>query len=81
MYRVNRSRSLAKLKDRLGDSFAIDVAINQLLTKRRSLDVLEVGFGYGHTLLELAWLFRDKKVRFHGVDKRPDGRLFHYVTA
>ena len=33
-----------------------------------ALDVLEVGFGWGFALLELAWLFRDQPVKFYGVD-------------
>lgn len=71
-YRVNRSRGLSRINERLGLGFPIVPMIRDLLTKRNSLDLLEVGFGYGHTLLELAWLFRDKKIQFHGVDKRPN---------
>ncbi len=71
-YRVNRSRGLSRINERLGLSFPIVSTIRDLFTKRNSLDVLEVGFGYGHTLLELAWLFRDKKIQFHGVDKCPN---------
>jgi len=70
MYRVNRSRSLEMLSERLGPSFLLAPAIHDLLKKRRSLDILEIGFGYGHVMLELAWLFREHEVRFHGVDKR-----------
>ena len=60
--------------------------IRGLLTERISLEVLEVGFGCGHTLLELSWFFRDKSIRFHGVDKRPnvatmeDIVRLHWVT-
>ncbi len=71
-YRVNRSRGLSNLNERLGISFPILPTIRDLLAERGSLEVLEVGFGYGHTLLELAWLFRDKGMRFHGIDKRPN---------
>ena len=71
-YRINRSRGLSRLNERLGESFPIVPAIRDLLNKSKSLEVLEVGFGYGHTLLELTWLFRDKSIRFHGVDKRPN---------
>ncbi|WP_292994609.1 class I SAM-dependent methyltransferase [Nitrosomonas sp.] len=71
-YRVNRSRGLSNLDERLGASFPVLSTIRGLLAERGALEVLEVGFGYGHTLLELAWLFRDKGIRFHGVDKRPN---------
>lgn len=70
MYRINRSRSLEMLSERLGSSFSLASTIHDLLKTRNSLDILEIGFGYGHVLLELAWLFRDQKVRFNGVDKR-----------
>ena len=70
MYRINRSRSLEALSERLGASFSLATTINDLLKTRQSLDVLEIGFGYGHVLLELAWLFREKMIRFHGIDKR-----------
>jgi SAM-dependent methyltransferase len=42
--------------------------ISGLLTDHRSLDVLEVGFGWGIALLQLAWRFRDQEVAFHGID-------------
>lgn len=70
IYRINRSRSLERLSERLGSSFSLASAIRDLLKTRNSLDILEIGFGYGHVLLELAWLFREQEVRFNGVDKR-----------
>lgn len=70
MYRINRSRGLETLNDRLGSTFSLASTIHDLLKTRHTLDVLEVGFGYGHVLLELSWLFREKAIRFYGIDKR-----------
>jgi ubiquinone/menaquinone biosynthesis C-methylase UbiE len=42
--------------------------IAELLANHQSLHVLEVGFGWGIALLELAWRFRDRRVAFYGVD-------------
>jgi len=42
------------LSERLGSSFSLASTIHDLLKTRNSLDILEIGFGYGHVLLELA---------------------------
>lgn len=42
--------------------------IADLLDRRQSLEVLEIGFGWGVALLELAWRFRGKNIAFYGVD-------------
>lgn len=72
MYKPNRSRSLASLTQRLGASFDLERSIQTLRSQREHVDVLELGFGYGHALMELAHRFRSDPVRLHGVDKRPN---------
>lgn len=42
--------------------------ISDLSSERRSLNVLEVGFGWGVALMELAWRFRGQDVTFFGID-------------
>lgn len=42
--------------------------ITDLLTDHPTLKVLEVGFGWGVALLELAWRFRSQDVAFFGID-------------
>ena len=42
-----------------------------MLGKKKDLSVLEVGFGWGRTLLELAWYFWNERVTFLGVDISP----------
>jgi len=65
----SRTRSLARINHKiLKESSVIESTLCELLTRRQSLNVLEVGFGWGRALLELAWRFRDAKVTFHGVD-------------
>jgi hypothetical protein len=65
----DRLRSLARINHSLRAVGSLDGHINRLLDKQRGrVEVLEVGFGYGRVLLELSWLFRDRDVRFHGVD-------------
>lgn len=48
--------------------------ISNLLNEHKSLDVLEVGFGWGIALLELAWRFRNENIAFYGIDieKKPE---------
>jgi SAM-dependent methyltransferase len=49
--------------------------ISNLLSDHRSLSVLEVGFGWGVALLELAWRFRDQDIAFFGIDIEPKPQL------
>jgi ubiquinone/menaquinone biosynthesis C-methylase UbiE len=51
------------------NSRIIEMTLSDLLAKGRPLKVLEIGFGQGRVLMELAWLFRNNEVAFYGVDK------------
>jgi SAM-dependent methyltransferase len=59
---VNR-KIVKKSPDILGET------LTDLLKQGDALNVLEVGFGHGRALLELAQRFRDRPVTFYGVDK------------
>jgi len=50
------------------NSKILEMTLSDLLATKSSLRVLEVGFGQGRTLMELAWLFRNDNVKFYGVD-------------
>ncbi len=52
------------------DSAIIQSTLSELLSKGRGLRVLEVGFGYGRAMLELAWQFRREDVSFCGINKK-----------
>lgn len=68
---MSRSRSLAEISHKLvRDSDVIGETLSGLLAPGKTLNVLEVGFGHGRPLLELAWRFRHEAVNFFGVDKR-----------
>lgn len=68
---MSRSRSLAEISHKLvRDSDVIGETLTGLLAPGKTLNVLEVGFGHGRPLLELAWRFRNEAVNFFGVDKR-----------
>jgi SAM-dependent methyltransferase len=64
----DKTRSLARIEHLLRAAGGVQSAIEDLLGRRSPIDVLEVGFGHGHALLELAWRFRARPVAFHGVD-------------
>jgi SAM-dependent methyltransferase len=64
----DRTRSLAHIEDMLQAAGGIEAAALELLERRSPIDVLEVGFGHGRALLELAWRLRDRGATFHGVD-------------
>jgi SAM-dependent methyltransferase len=64
----DRTRSLADIEYLLRASGGVESAVVGLLERRSPIDVLEVGFGHGRALLELAWRLRDREVVFHGVD-------------
>lgn len=64
----DRTRSLAHIEHLLRAAGGVESAVGDLLEQRSPIDVLEVGFGHGRALLELAWRLRDRDVTFHGVD-------------
>jgi SAM-dependent methyltransferase len=64
----DRTRSLANIEHLLRAAGGVESAVAGLLERRTPIDVLEVGFGHGRALLELAWRLRDREVTFHGVD-------------
>jgi ubiquinone/menaquinone biosynthesis C-methylase UbiE len=64
------NRSLSETSQKiLKNSPIVEATLAGLLAKERALKVLEVGFGQGRALLELAWRFRRDNVAFYGVDK------------
>ncbi len=68
---MSRSRSLAEISHKLvRDSDIIAETLSRMLAPGKTLNVLEIGFGHGRPLLELAWRFRHEAVTFFGVDKR-----------
>jgi SAM-dependent methyltransferase len=64
----DRTRSLATIEHLLRSAGGVEATVTDLLERRAPIDVLEVGFGHGRALLELAWRLRDRDVTFHGVD-------------
>jgi len=65
-----RNRPLKEISHLLEeDSNIIESTLSDLIvgTKRKPITVLEVGFGYGRALMELAYKFRNQPVNFHGV--------------
>jgi SAM-dependent methyltransferase len=68
MPQEDRLRSLSRVNELLKAAESPESALERLLESKTKLDVLEVGFGYGRALLELAWRFRGRNVTFHGVD-------------
>ncbi len=64
----DRTRSLAQIEELLEAAGGVEPAIVALVERRAPIDVLEVGFGHGRALLELAWRLRDRDVTFRGVD-------------
>jgi SAM-dependent methyltransferase len=64
-----RTRPLAEIDHKLAASgTTLGDAIAELLAARRPLAVLEIGFGWGPALIELAWRFRDEPVSFTGIN-------------
>jgi hypothetical protein len=47
-------------------------AIEQQLARGGPVSVLEIGFGWGGALVELAWRFRDAPAQFAGVNPEPE---------
>ncbi|MDZ7342953.1 MAG: class I SAM-dependent methyltransferase [candidate division KSB1 bacterium] len=68
---MSKSRSLSEISHKLARSpNIIQSTLSELLAPERNLKVLEVGFGHGRALMELAWRFRNENVAFYGVDKK-----------
>jgi SAM-dependent methyltransferase len=71
----SRTRGLGDVNERLGSSgITLEQAIADQLAHRSPVSVLEIGFGWGPALIELAWRFRDEPVSFAGINlerKRP----------
>lgn len=69
MSEKSRTRSLAQINHKLlAHSSVIQERIAHRVSAGGPVEVLEVGFGWGRALMELAWLFRSDPVKFHGVD-------------
>ncbi len=66
----SRSRSLAELNRRLRPKGPpLEAIIDGMLAEGRSPSVLEIGFGWGRVLIELAWLFRSRPVSLGGINR------------
>jgi len=65
-----KTRSLKELNRVLSAFAPLESLVSDLLLTKPSVDVLEVGFGWGGALRELAWPFRHHQVTFYGVDAK-----------
>lgn len=87
-----KTRSLTEINDRLIEgSTVLETTLSEMLARQSPLKVLEVGFGHGRALMELAWKFRDAPISFYGINKKParamreredlleTARLYHIV--
>jgi len=69
-------RTLSETSHRiLKHSQIIETTLADLLKRRSEVTALEVGFGHGRALLELAWRFRSDRAAFYGVDKKQEPPL------
>lgn len=67
-----KNRSLTQINDIFVEhSTILETTLSELLTRRSPLNVLEVGFGHGRALMELAWKFRKAPISFYGINKKP----------
>ncbi len=64
----DRMRTLTEINDIFRAATKVESAISELSATKNKLEVLEVGFGYGVAMMELAWRFREEEITFHGVD-------------
>jgi tRNA G46 methylase TrmB len=69
MYRSDRSLLETSRKLKKKDPALIESLVAERLEHGEGVRVLEVGFGQGRTLVELAVRFRSDPVRLFGVDK------------
>ncbi len=61
----DRTRGLEQIDEIL--EISLETTIRQM-AERGQVNALEVGFGWGRALCDLAWRLRDAAVSFHGVD-------------
>jgi len=65
----SRTRRLAEIDARLASTgTTLESATADQLGRRRPVAVLEIGFGWGPALIELAWRFRAEPVTFAGIN-------------
>jgi len=66
---AGRTRALETINRKLKSVRApLEDVIEELLADGRHVSVLEIGFGWGPVLIELAWRFRSKPVSFAGIN-------------
>lgn len=66
----SRSRSLAELDRRLlPKGPPLEAIIEGMLADGRKPSVLEIGFGWGRVLIEIAWRFRSRPVSLRGINR------------
>ena len=67
-----KRRSLTEANAKiLKRSHILQETISELVATRPEVRVLEVGFGRGLAMAELAWMYRAASVRFFGIEKKP----------
>jgi len=66
-----KTRGLHEINRIFKTSKPIESVVANFLMKKTTVEVLEVGFGWGRALMELAWQFHGKNVVFHGVEAKP----------
>ncbi len=66
-----RRRGIEEASDRIGNYIE---DIRDLITKKSKIKILEVGAGYGKSLLELKTIFGDK-IETHGINREPRWNL------
>jgi len=67
---MSTARSLAEVNHKiLKNSSILETTLSGLAAQGKPLSVLEIGFGQGRALMELAWRFRNAPAAFHGVAK------------
>ncbi len=65
----SRTRSLERIDHKIEkNSSIIEDRLSELLARKGHVETLEVGFGWGRALMQLAWRFRHRDATFHGVD-------------
>ncbi len=69
MFRRDRSLRETSRKISKRDPQILVAAVEAQLARGARADVLEIGFGHGRALLELACCFRNSSARFFGVDR------------
>ena len=71
-----KNRSLQEAQRKLSQRKPVlENRIDRLLGERERLDILEVAFGEGRTLLELAAKYRHNTAKFYGVERNPRPKM------